>query len=242
MHVPELHEAFEKHRPGAAAELHRLAISVGADDKAVDAAERQLLRRVAGRRPFGTVAVGNLAHPRDRSAADDVDAVLRRPCRALRHGHRVPQRRMRQLRRLQVDRHLLVVIVLAGKVDLVPGQRLHDDAVSLDIHRLRLVGIDAEIIQLVRRGAATDTDFDAAEAEMIQHADFFREPQRMMRREHIDQRAETDAARALGDGGQEHAGRRREIERRRVMLAHVPGTKAGAVVEFDQREPLLVLL
>ena len=64
---------------------------------------------------------------------------------------------------------------------------------------MRLVMIDAEIIEFMRRGAAADADLDTAAAEMIQHADFFGEPQRMMRRQHIDQRAEPDAARALGD-------------------------------------------
>ena len=132
--------------------------------------------------------------------------------------------------------------MLAGKIDLVFGQRLHDDGKGLDIHRLRLLVIDAEIVELVRRGAAADADLDATAAEVIQHADFLGEPQRVVRRQHVDQRAETDAARALGDGGQEHARRRRQVERRRVMLAHVIRAKAGAVVEPDQLEPLLVLL
>src|SRR6185369_15058861 len=63
-----------------------------------------------------------------------------------------------------------------------------------------------------------------------------------MRRQHIDQRTEPDAPRALGDRRQKDAGRTCNIERRRVMLAHVIGAEAGAVVELDQREPLLVLL
>src|SRR5262245_27833687 len=158
VHVPELHEALEEMRPGAAAELHRFAIGVGADDEAVDADERQLLWRMAGRGPFGAVAVGYLAYARDRSTADNVDAVLRRPCRAFRHRHRVPQRWMRRLCRLQVDRHVLVAKMRAGKIDLFPGQRLHDHLIGLDIHRLREVVIDAEIVELLRRGAAADAD------------------------------------------------------------------------------------
>src|SRR2546423_1441217 len=94
----------------------------------------------------------------------------------------------------------------------------------------------------MRRGAAADADLDAATAQMIQHADFFGEPQRMMRRQHIDQRAEPDTRGALRDRCEKHARRRRQIERRRMMLAHVPSAKTRSVVEFDQREPLLVLL
>ena len=41
--------------------------------------------------------------------------------------------------------------------------------------------------------------------KMIEHADFLGEPQRMMRRQHIDQRAEADALRPLRDRGEEHA-------------------------------------
>jgi hypothetical protein len=117
------------------------------------------------------------------------------------------------------------MIVLARKVDLVLCQRLHDDGVGLYIHRLRLIRVDPEIVQLMRRGAAADADLDAAAAEMIQHADLLGESQRMMRRQHIDQCAEANARGALRDGGEEHARRRRQIERRRVMLAHVIGAE-----------------
>src|SRR4051812_28076235 len=64
----------------------------------------------------------------------------------------------------------------------------------------------------------------------------------MVRRQHIDQRAEADAPRTLGDRRQEDTRGRRNVERRRMVLAYMIGSKAGAVVEFDQREPLLVLL
>ena len=87
--------------------------------------------------------------------------------------------------------------MLAAKSTSSLRQRLHDDGIGLDIHRLRLIRIDTEIVEFMRRGAAADADLDAAAAQMIEHADFFGEPQWMMRRQHIDQRAETDAARAL---------------------------------------------
>ena len=60
----------------------------------------------------------------------------------------------------------------------------------------------------MRRRAAADADLEPALAQMIEHADFFGEPQRMMRRQYIDQRAErrrlvrcaTAARNTLGDG------------------------------------------
>src|SRR5882724_5040449 len=42
--VPELHEACMEYRPGPAAELHRFAIGIGRDDKAVDPEQGQLIR------------------------------------------------------------------------------------------------------------------------------------------------------------------------------------------------------
>src|SRR5215813_13778028 len=64
----------------------------------------------------------------------------------------------------------------------------------------------------------------------------------MMRRQHVNQRAEPQARRALRDGGEKDARRGRQVERRRMMLAHVIGAKPGAVVELDQPEPVFILL
>src|SRR3954468_15172036 len=64
----------------------------------------------------------------------------------------------------------------------------------------------------------------------------------MMHRQHIDQCTEPDAAGALRHRRAGHAWRRRGVERCRMMLARMISAKAGAVVELDQREPLLVLL
>ncbi len=134
------------------------------------------------------------------------------------------------------------MIVLAAEIDLARGQRLPDDVVGLDIHRRRVIGIDAEILQLMRRGAAADADLEPAAAQMIEHADFFGEPQRMMGGQDVDQGAEADAPGALRHRGEKHAGRRRQVERRRMMLAHVIGAKSGLVVELDQLQAVFVLL
>ena len=90
---------------------------------------------------------------------------------------------------------------------------------------LRHVGIDAEIVQLVRRGATADANLEPAATQMVEHADFLGEPERMMRRQHVDQRTEAQPPGALRHRSQKHARRRRQIERRRMMLAHVIGTE-----------------
>ncbi len=110
------------------------------------------------------------------------------------------------MHRLQVDRYVPVGEVLAGEIDHVPGERLHEHVVGLDIHRRRKVVIDAEIIELMWRGAAADADLEASAAEVIEHADLFGEPERVMRGQHIDQRAQTNPPRALRDRRKEHVG------------------------------------
>ena len=96
-------------------------------------------------------------------------------------------------------------------------------------------------MQLMRRRAAADPDLDPALAQVIQHADFFGEPQRMVRRQHVDQRTEPQALGALRDRCEEDARRRRQVERRRMVLAHVVGAKSGAIIEFNQLQPVFVL-
>src|SRR5437879_8753517 len=131
---------------------------------------------MSGFDPFGTVTVGDLAHTLQWPATHDIDPVLRRPGRPLGYGNRVPQWRVWKLRRLYIYRHALEPIMLPLKIHLGSRQRLHDDGIGLDIHRLRLIRFDAEIVQLMRRRTAADADLDPALAQMVQHADRFVEP------------------------------------------------------------------
>ena len=148
---------------------------------------------------------------------------------------------MRQLRRFDFDWYVFEIVVFVVEIDLLLGQRLLDDGVSLDIHRRRSLRIDAEIPQLVRRGAAADADLEPASAEMVEHADLFGEPQRVMGGQDINQRAQAETPRTLRRGSEKYAGRWCEIERRRMMLAHMIGPKSGLVVELDQLQTVFVL-
>src|SRR5688500_11818552 len=62
----------------------------------------------------------------------------------------------------------------------------------------------------------------------------------MVERERVDQRAEAESPGALSDGGQENAGRRCHAQRREMVLGAVVTVEAGAVVGFDQLEPVFV--
>src|SRR5258708_1776901 len=122
--VPELHEVRIKQRPGPAPELHRRAIGIGGNHEAVDSQQRNVIRCISGRRPFGPIAVGDFADFCHRPGAHDVDSVLRRPRRALGHRHRVPERRMRKLSGLYLHRHGFEMGVICLEGDLLLPQRL----------------------------------------------------------------------------------------------------------------------
>src|SRR5882672_1750875 len=64
----------------------------------------------------------------------------------------------------------------------------------------------------------------------------------MIERQRVDQRPETQPARALRDRGEKDARRRGEAERRRMMLGDVIGVEAEPVVGFDDLQPGLVVV
>src|SRR5262245_6992450 len=74
----------------------------------------------------------------------------------------VPERRMRQLQRAQLDRNILVSIVLAfvGKrIGREPGA---DALEGIDENVTRAIVLDLMIFQLVRRYTAADADVEPA--------------------------------------------------------------------------------
>ena len=93
----------------------------------------------------------------------------------------------------------------------------------------------------MRRDALADAELEPPAAHLVEHADFFGEPQRMIERERVDERPEAEPLRPLRDGGEEDARRGRHAERRRVMLGEVIGVEAARVIGLDQLQPLLVL-
>ena len=126
--------------------------------------------------------------------------------RALRRVDPGPQRRMRNLHGLQLHRNIVVDEMASFVVEHLLAQPEQDDVERLLEQRARMHRVDAMIGQLEDRDAPSDAELEAAAAEMIQHADFPDQAQRIVERQQIDQWSEADALGALRDGGQEDPG------------------------------------
>src|ERR1700749_1077137 len=147
---------------------------------------------------------------------------------------------MRLLHAFEFDGHVLELKYLALEIDFAGLQALLDDLESLGIDLGRLLRVHSEIADLVRRGAAPESDFQAPAAHLVEHADFLENAQRMAYAKRVDQRAKAQAFGTLGYSGQHDAGRRRHAERRRVMLGDMVGVKSAAIVDFGELEPALI--
>src|SRR5205085_11377773 len=99
--------------------------------------------------------------------------------------------------------------------------------------------IDAVEADLDRRDAAPDTVEKTAARHLVEHADFVNEAQRMIERQKVHHRPETELLRALRDGRQKDARRRRVTQRRIMMLGQVIAVEAGPVIGLDQLQPVL---
>jgi hypothetical protein len=130
------------------------------------------------------------------------------------------------------------IVIFAFVGQFVGGQAAQQHLQRFGVHRTGIRRIIAEIAVLDRRDAAPDAQQQASTAHLVQHADLIDQPQRMIQRQRVDQRAEAQALRALRDGGQIHAGRGCQAQRRRVMLGHVIAVEAGLVVGLDQRQAI----
>ena len=136
----------------------------------------------------------------------------------------------------------VVQLPAATVIDPARGHALHDDVERLAVDVGRLLGADAEKADLVRRGAAPHAEFETAAAQLIEHADLFREANGIVDRQQVDERAEAYALRPLRDGGEPDARGGRKAERRAVVLAHLIDVEAASVAELDQLQTVFVLL
>ena len=99
---------------------------------------------------------------------------------------------------------------------------------------------DAEMAELEIGDAAPDAELEPAPPEMVEHADLFHQPDRVVERQDVDQRPEQHRPRPLGDGGEEYAGRGRHAQRRRVVLRHVVAVDSRRLVTLHHPEAVLV--
>src|SRR5260221_12958292 len=107
---------------------------------------------------------------------------------------------------------------------------------------LGLVRIGAVLFELNRRGAGPEPELEPAAAQLVQHADFLDQPQRMVERHRPHQRPEPQAPRALGKRRKEHARGGRHAERRPVVLGEVISVEAGAIVGLCDLEAILIIV
>src|SRR5690348_17547916 len=75
---------------------------------------------------------------------------------------------------------------------------------------------------------------------MVEHANFFSQSKRIVSRQHVDKRAESNPFRALGNGGQKKIRRRRHVEGRAVMLGDMITVETVLIGSFDELQALLV--
>jgi hypothetical protein len=70
--------------------------------------------------------------------------------------------------------------------------------------------------------------------------DFFIDPQRVIERQHVDQRSQPEALRALDRRSNENARARRHAERRRVVLRQVIREISFSLHQYDEAEPVFI--
>src|SRR5206468_1829972 len=92
------------------------------------------------------------------------------------------------------------------------------------------------------RDAATDPQLQPPAREVVQHADFFDEPQGVIERQQVDKWSQTDTPGALRCRGEEQRRRGRHAEGRSVVLRQVVTEEAGGVRRLQELQPLLIKL
>src|SRR5207244_2634906 len=112
----------------------------------------------------------------------------RRALGAFRRMDAVPDRRMRFLQRRDLHGQIAEGESLAVEIEHLVAQALQYELDRLGIDLLRLFGFDAVIFKLDRDRAAAEAQLETPAAELIEHANLFEQPQRMVQRHRPDQR------------------------------------------------------
>jgi hypothetical protein len=147
---------------------------------------------------------------------------------------------MRLLQGLQDHRDFSIDVSGPAMLEHVAGQPLEDHLEPLAIDLLGLEMVEVEVRHLVRHDAAPHPEVEAPARQMIEHAHFLDEPQRVVERQAVHARPQADPSRPLGRRGEEDAGHRGEAERRGMVLGQVVRVEARRVVLLEQAQPMLV--
>ena len=106
------------------------------------------------------------------------------------------------------------------------------------VHRLRLGEIKAVGGGLVHGYAAPYAELEAPAAHLVEHADLFDQPQRVIERQQVDEGAKPQVLGAAGERRHDQRRRGGGAERRRMVLGNVVAVEACAVVGFGDGEPV----
>jgi hypothetical protein len=129
------------------------------------------------------------------------------------------------LHRLGLYQIVLVVEKLAPEIEHLCVEGAHKDLERFVIHRRRLGGINPIALVFEQGATAAHPQHQPAAAQMVEHADFLVEPERMVEREHVNQWPQPDSVRALECGREKYARARCPAERRRMMLGQMIAVK-----------------
>src|SRR5262245_21695265 len=192
--------------------------------------------------PDLAIAIDKAACFRGRIQADDMQALACCPLGAVDRVDAIPDRWIRLLQRFQLHRDVLEGKKVAAKIEGSLGEALYDQLQSFHVDLLRLCRVESIEGSFSGRGSTAEADLQPPAANLVKHTDFFDQPNRMVKRQRIDQRAETKSLCALRHGSQEYAGRRCHAERRRVMLGNMIGIEAYLIISLDKLEACLVII
>jgi hypothetical protein len=89
---------------------------------------------------------------------------------------------MRFLQRLEFHGHAAEGKSPALEVEHLVRQSLNHKLYRFRVNLLRVLRRDAVVFELDGRGTAPEADVEASAAQLVEHADFFDQPQRMVKR------------------------------------------------------------
>src|SRR5215475_9662296 len=227
---------------GAARDSDCFFIRVGDYNKSAEADIGHRTFCPAGFPPHLAIAIDKAPSFRGGIQADDMQALACRPLGAVDRVNAIPDWRIRLLQRFQLHRDILEGKKVAAKIEGPFREALYNELQSLRVDLLGLCGVESIEGSFGGRGSTAEADLQPSAAHLIEHTDFFDQPNRMVKRQRIDQWAETKSLCALRHGSQEYAGRRCHAERRRVMLGNMIGIEAYLIISLDKLEACLVII
>ena len=169
-------------------------------------------------------------------------AALGGKAEAVRVDHPVPKGWVGRLLGVQLHRYIGALVILAFVCESLLVQAGADHLQGFFKHRPRVQKRHLKICLLKRGHTPSDPDFQAAIAHMIEHANFTDQSQRMIQRQQIHQRPQTNAFGMLDGRSEEDPRRRRHAQRRGVVFGQMVAVKAGFISHLEESQAPVIQL